>query len=261
MAGCHWEWATELIRDLRHLKRALQVILMYTLNKEPPTWSDSLPCTVEKLRPKVQGDTVKMDTGGTRHNFGESPYFLPLASAGCRPLSYTSSASPSTIFLSVSSGGPPPPPPKCSCHFCHLEPLHPLLEIHPEPPPLPLSVHVLLCSQTRPLIPEMGLSFKAAARGTVLWPLWLVQGGHAVTWEPIKPIDFHHEFQKEGLSPFFCWARFNKKETLGGRNLPGITWSPRNWVPRTWSESLNELPLGPPPSAGCFSYVSHLIPI
>lgn len=102
--GCPWGWATALILGPLSFENSFPGNSDAYSNKEPPTCSYSLPCTDEKLRPRAQGDMVTMSSGRTRHHFRDPIIFFPWPGTGCRPLSYSSSASPSTSFASVSSG-------------------------------------------------------------------------------------------------------------------------------------------------------------
>ena len=171
--GSPWRWAAALILGPLSFEKSFPGNSDAYSNKEPPTCSYSLPCTDEKLGPRAQGDMVTVSTGRQDIIVGSPIIPFPWPGTGCRPLSYSSGASPSTSFASVSSGlnqSPHLHPTVSRCHFCHLEPCTLFWKLHPEPLPLPLSVYVLLCSQ----------SWAGGSRliqgVTLPWPLCLVQG-------------------------------------------------------------------------------------
>lgn len=141
---------------------------MYTPNKEPLTWSYSLSCTHEKLRPQVQGDMVTTNTGGMRYNFSESHFFLSLASHRVSPpflilQSYVTILCPFNQDFLVS----PPLPLQCVTVIFATQNLCTLFwkwhQSHLPPSPF-------MCfwgSQTWPWIPEMDSWFKAHPRGHI----------------------------------------------------------------------------------------------
>lgn len=72
----------------------------------------------------------------------------------------------------------------------------------PEPPPS-LSIYVLLGESNLALDPRDGFMVQGSSKGSH-FPghcAWF-QDGQVVTSEPMRPIDFHGEFQKEALLSF-----------------------------------------------------------
>lgn len=95
--------------------------------------------------------------------------------------------------------------------------MFPLLEIGPEPPPLPFSVYVLLLESDPAPGPNGDLVVQSRTkRSHVPGHRGWFQDEHVAKSEPVKPIDFHWEFWEEAYLPFFCWAEFDRKKILGG---------------------------------------------
>lgn len=109
-------------------------------------------------------------------------------------------------------------------HFCHLEPMHPLLEMASEPPPS-LSLHLCASGGVKPgpgsqrWIPGSRLIQGV----TFPWPLCLVPGwagGHIRANETNRL-----SWGVPGRRPFvlFLQAGFNRSR-VGGWSLPATTW-------------------------------------
>lgn len=76
--GGKGRWTAQLILDLCHLKPLSRWFCCILPVKNH--WHGLALCPAEMRNgPKAQGDMVTLNTGGTRHNFRESQYFLSLA--------------------------------------------------------------------------------------------------------------------------------------------------------------------------------------
>lgn len=119
-------------------------------------------------------------------------------------------------------------------------------------------MYVLLLESGLALGPRDGFVVQGSSEGShfpghCAWS----QDGYGIKSEPMRPIDFHGEFQKEGLLPFSAglYSTGSRDREAEGFPLPHGAGESGAW---TWRETEpRELGLSPGvhPSAGCFSDV------